>query len=207
MITISLCILAKNEASSIRSSIMSVTEFVNEIIIVDDHSTDSTREVAGTFAPKAKVFSLPFEVKDRGFGEAVTWMHQQATGDWILMIDCDELVSEGHLLHTLTRYPEIEAWALPRRKWENFAKNKRTELESYPDWQLRFFKRKPEHIFKGEMHTRFQGKSSFAYKGPYIEHLQSEGRSPEKLAHRDKLYPELAKQQGVAIHGGRLLEK
>ncbi len=199
-VCISMVIIAKNEAGCITQCIASAKPYVNEILVVDDHSTDDTASLATLMG--ARVLSLPWHVHERGFAESSNWMISQATHDWILFIDADELLGNPERLHTLMRYPGKEVWALPRRKWFEYPVT-RMEIEAYPDWQIRFFKRNGVNKFDGHMHIRYQcPKIYYAYRGPHIEHLQTEHRDANKLDHRADLYPKLAKIQGVEVHGG-----
>lgn len=201
-ITISAVIIAKNEASCITDCIASVKPFVNEILVVDDHSTDDTVSLATLMG--ARVLPLPWHVHERGFAESSNWMIDHATHDWIMFIDADELLGNPEALHPLTRYPGKEVWALPRRKWFHYP-IVRTELEAYPDWQVRFFKRNGINKFDGHMHIRYQcPKIYYAYRGPHIEHLQYQHRDAWKRNHRAELYPELARIQGVEVEGGEV---
>ena len=47
MITISLCMIVKNEQDTLDWCLQSVRDVVDEIIIVDTGSTDRTKEIAG----------------------------------------------------------------------------------------------------------------------------------------------------------------
>lgn len=201
--TISVCILAKNESKNITKTINSVKDHVQEVIVIDDSSTDNTAELAK--ACGAKVISFPYEISKVGFDGALNFCISQATKEWVLWIDGDELLDNPEKLIELTRFSNKEAWALPRRKWENFKEKKREELEAYPDWQVRFFKRLPKNKFIGSMHVRFFGSPVFyAFKGPHIEHLQSELRDDFKIKQREILYENLANKQNVFIQGGMI---
>jgi glycosyltransferase involved in cell wall biosynthesis len=68
-------------------ALRSVQGWVDEIIVVDMHSSDATRAIAESFG--AKVF-----LHERlGYADpARSFAMEQATGDWILLLDADELV-------------------------------------------------------------------------------------------------------------------
>jgi glycosyltransferase involved in cell wall biosynthesis len=200
---ISVCILAKDEERFIARTINSVKDFVGEVVVLDDQSSDNTVSIATNLG--ARIVGEPeLSVRNIGFANMLNWLIQQAKGDWVLILDCDELLSSPHLLESLTRHPDVDAWRLPRRKWLDFSCGIRDEYEAYPDWQPKFFRRPTSDLYVGEMHIRFLGKNlCSAYKGPHIEHLQKECRTEAKLLHRHQLYSELSTIQGVEIEGGK----
>lgn len=203
---LSVCILAKNEEHCIENLLKQVRHHAEEIVLVDDHSTDRTVEIAHAY--NCIVSTLPKPVSETGFAISNTYTIRQASRDWILFIDADELIPDIHLLDPLMRYQGKDVWALPRRKWIDYRRKQREEWERYPDWQVRFFRNKPTNKFVGEMHVSFSnGPIHYAYRGPHIEHLMHENRTPEKLEQRQKLYSQLANLQGVAIHGGDILPR
>ena len=52
MVTISLCMIVKNEADILRRCLVSIADLMDEIIIVDTGSTDRTKEIAEEFTDK-----------------------------------------------------------------------------------------------------------------------------------------------------------
>ena len=207
MINISMVMLVKNEVHCIVDAINSARQYVNEILIVNDHSTDDTGSIAALYGAD-RVVIPPFRVSEVGFSVAWNWMIDNAAHDWVLIMDADErLGSDGSLLQTLTRFPGKEVWNLPRRKWQSYPKQ-RTEYEAYPDWQTRFMKRRPEDRFTGELHVTYNCPKIYnAYRGPHIEHLQDELRTPEKKLQRSDTYNRLASIQGVEVYGGDIIRK
>lgn len=87
---ISLCVICKNEEKTIARCIQSVKEMVDEIVIVDTGSTDSTMEVAKKEG--AKLYQIAWE---NDFAKARNYAIDKATGDWIIFLDADEYVGEG----------------------------------------------------------------------------------------------------------------
>lgn len=85
---ISVVLATRNEEENIGRCLASVKGFADEIIVVDEESTDKTREIAKSFG--AKVFTEPHEeifhiTKEKAL--------KKATGEWILQMDADEEVS------------------------------------------------------------------------------------------------------------------
>jgi len=88
-----------------------------------------------------------FECKFQGsFGELRNKGIDQATGDWIMIIDVDEYFDHRLLFHlqTLLRDPPYEAAAFRRINWVS------DHLAIYPDWHVRFFRKKYRYI--GNVH-------------------------------------------------------
>ena len=83
--TISACYIVKNSAKDLRRSLKSITKFVDEIIIVDTGSTDSTVAVAEEFG--AKIFHEPWQ---DDFSTPRNVALRAAKCRWILFLDADE---------------------------------------------------------------------------------------------------------------------
>lgn len=91
--SISLCMIAKNEEANIQKVIEHHKQFVSEIIVVDTGSTDNTKNVCKDL--NCKVYD--FEWCD-DFSKARNESLKHATGDWILILDCDEFISTQDLV-------------------------------------------------------------------------------------------------------------
>ncbi len=85
MPTISLCIIAKNEEKNIERCLKSAQPYVDQIVVVDTGSTDFTVEIAEELG--AEVYHHLWQ---DDFSLARNKSLEQATGDWILFLDCDE---------------------------------------------------------------------------------------------------------------------
>src|SRR5579862_8388057 len=84
---ISAVILTKNEEKNIEACLDSVS-WCDEKIVIDDHSTDKTVELAKKKG--AKVFN---RIMANNFSDQRNFGLEKAQGDWILFIDADERVS------------------------------------------------------------------------------------------------------------------
>lgn len=83
---LSVCYIIFNGERIIEKSIRSINEIADEIIIVDSFSTDKTEEICTGF-PKVKFIKKKFE----GFGDQKNYTLAQASGEWILFLDSDEV--------------------------------------------------------------------------------------------------------------------
>lgn len=89
MISISLCMIVKNEEKVLERCLNSVKNIVDEIIIVDTGSTDSTKEIASRYTNK--IFDFQW-IDD--FSAARNFAFSKATMDYIYSADADELIDE-----------------------------------------------------------------------------------------------------------------
>lgn len=114
MQTLTVVVITRNEEDNLAGCLDSVP-FANEIVVVDDGSTDATREIAARYTDKVLSRKL-----DR-FGRQKQFAIEQATRDWILVLDADERVSEqlGQSIREVleTGVPEVDGYLLRRRTW------------------------------------------------------------------------------------------
>ncbi|WP_159888299.1 glycosyltransferase family 2 protein [Paenibacillus puerhi] len=89
MITISLCMIVRNEEDTLQRCLDSIRGVADEIIIVDTGSTDRTREIASEFTPHVYDFTW---IDD--FAAARNYSFSQATQEYILWLDADDEVEE-----------------------------------------------------------------------------------------------------------------
>ena len=83
---VSVTIITLNEEAHIRRAIESV-QWAQEIIVVDSGSTDRTREIAESLGAKV-IYN-----KWQGYGRQKNFAQSQASFDWVLNLDADEVVS------------------------------------------------------------------------------------------------------------------
>lgn len=108
---LSAVILAKNEKRKIRKSVASVS-FCDEILIIDDFSTDETIKSAKSQNPKVKIIQKKLQ---GDFAGQRNYAMNQVTHDWMLFIDADEEVSSQLKLEIGNLKFNKEAYYLKRR--------------------------------------------------------------------------------------------
>jgi glycosyltransferase involved in cell wall biosynthesis len=80
--------LAKNAEKTLSATLDSVRMF-SEVVLLDTGSTDKTLEIARRY-PNVKIHTSPFY----GFGPLRNDLAKLASHDWILALDCDEVISQ-----------------------------------------------------------------------------------------------------------------
>lgn len=111
---ISVCILTKNAAATLKNTLDSVRSFP-EVIILDNGSTDDTCKIASSY-PNVKICESPFI----GFGPLRNEAAKLASHDWILSLDSDEVLSPT-LIEELDRLVlnDKYAYIFPRHNYYN----------------------------------------------------------------------------------------
>lgn len=90
--TLSLCMIVKNEELVLARVLDSVKGLFDEIIIVDTGSTDSTKNIAYKYT--SQVYDMPWQ---DDFSRARNFSQLQATSDYIMWLDADDVVSKENL--------------------------------------------------------------------------------------------------------------
>lgn len=124
-----------NEAEVLPDFLKSL-DFVDEIIIVDSHSTDDTVAIAKQFE-KVKVFERTFD----NFSAQKNFAISKASNDWVLFFDPDEEIThevKTEILETL-KNPKADAYYIRRQLYFMGKKIKYSGFQT--DWVIRLFKK------------------------------------------------------------------
>lgn len=141
-------ILTKNEEARIASCLESVA-WADEIIVVDDESTDRTVEVCRRYTPKVLVRRMEVEGAHRN------WAYAQASNPWVLSLDADEIVTpelRDEILEVLKRDPPENGFTIPRRNYIGDCWVKHGGW--YPSPQLRLFRKDKFRYEEVAVHPR-----------------------------------------------------
>lgn len=87
---LSATILVHNNHETITKTINSIKEFVEEIIIIDDYSTDNTVEIIETLTDKAKIYQRKL---DNDFASQRNFSLEKCSNEWVIIIDSDEEIT------------------------------------------------------------------------------------------------------------------
>jgi len=148
---VSACILSLDEADRIEECLRSV-DWCDEILVVDSHSKDATREIAASLGARVIERDWP------GFGPQREFAIRNASNDWIFLIDCDERVSPELRASILgvrdAGFPARAGWKCARLahylgRWIRHG-------VWYPNRQLRLFDRRRARVAGHEPHDRVE---------------------------------------------------
>ena len=198
---ISLCMIVKNEEDWVERAVQSVRSIVDEVIIVDTGSTDSTPARIQAIADK----SLTFQWKD-SFAEARNVSLAEAGESWILVLDADETISPKDLplivkatksnsaygYHLIQRNyvfgTQVVGWTPNRGDYEEGAR-----YAGYVDNPLiRLFRNSPEIGFQGAVHEIIDPPrlpSHFKFENlPAVLHHYGKVRGEERVQAKQRFY-------------------
>ena len=146
--SISLCIIAKNEAHCLAHCLNSVRQLVDEIIVVDTGSTDATAGIAAEHGAAVFHFSWADD-----FAAARNYALSKARGHWILVLDADEVLAplSRHELASYLEQTPAEGYYFEIISYLD-ATNK-----TVSDYVVRLFKNKPAYCFSGSIHEQVAG--------------------------------------------------
>ena len=132
--TLSIAILAHNEAANLRRTLSSVA-WADELVLVDSGSTDDTVAIAREFG--VKVFHEPW----KGYGPQMNSAIDKCTSEWVFSLDADEVMTpelQAEIAALISGTPKFDAYWVPRRN-QIFGRWMRHGAQ-YPDYKLRLFR-------------------------------------------------------------------
>lgn len=87
---ITLCMIVKNEEKYIKNCLDSALKLADKAVIIDTGSTDKTKEIIKKFEEKVKLIEYTW---NNDFAQARNESLKYADGEWILVLDADEMLS------------------------------------------------------------------------------------------------------------------
>ncbi len=145
-LTLSLCMIVKDEEELLPGCLEAVRPFVDELIVVDTGSSDRTVEIAASFG--ARVLHFPW---NGSFADARNVSLEAATGDWVMYLDADEhLVPEdGPMLRELLGRTWREGFELVETNYTQGGAG-----QAVTHLALRIWRHRPEYRFEGAIHEQ-----------------------------------------------------
>ena len=134
---ISACIITKNEQEKVRDCLESVC-WVDEIVVVDSHSTDDTVQICREYTDRVIVRDWPGHIEQKNFAI------DSASHPWILSLDADERVSETlreeiEKLRNQGLLEYADGYRMARRV--NYAGHWIDHCGWYPEYKIRLFRK------------------------------------------------------------------
>jgi len=150
MTKLSVVVITKNEERNIQDCLASVEGWADEIIVVDDKSTDNTLDIVRKYTDRIITRQMDIEGRHRNFAYA------QAKNTWVLSLDADERVTDElkkEIKEVLGR-PEIKygGFTIPRKNYIGDYWVKHGGW--YPSPQLKLFRKDKFRYEEAGVHPR-----------------------------------------------------
>lgn len=149
MISISLCMIVKNEEKVLARCLDSIADLMDEIVIVDTGSEDRTKEIASCYTKKIYDFQWTDD-----FSAARNFAFSKAQKEYIYSADADEVLSEDNRarfrLLKQTLLPEIE---IVQMKYANQLQHGAV-YNFDEEYRPKLFKRKRDFVWLDPIHEQ-----------------------------------------------------
>jgi len=147
MITISVCMIVKNEEKVLARCLDSLRPIADEIIIADTGSTDATKEIAARYTDKIYDFTW---VDD--FAAARNFVFSKATKEYIYSADADEVLDEANC----KKFLQLKQLLLPEIEMVQFLYTNQlqhnTTYNYDTEYRPKLYKRLREFVWEDPLH-------------------------------------------------------
>lgn len=165
-VTVSIAIAVYNEEKNFESCLSSIASMADEIVIVDGGSTDNTIEIAQKFTSTIIKSDNPpiFHINKQKALDA-------CTGDWILQLDADEIVTNElreEILRITNHESRINGYYIPRKNyfWGHFMR----KGGQYPDYVIRLILNGKARFPCKSVHEQIEVDGELGYLQNPLEH-------------------------------------
>lgn len=165
---LSIAINVKNGANYLPRCLNALSKF-NDIVILDNYSSDGTPLIAKRY-PNVRFFQAEFH----GMGHARNLLAKYAKYDWLLFIDCDEVLNP-QLVKCLLNFKFEDKHVYQLHRYNFYAKTLIDSSSWGNDWVTRIYNRKQTSYMDTDVHesvitnglTIDKITSSFIFHFPY----------------------------------------
>jgi glycosyltransferase involved in cell wall biosynthesis len=132
---LSAAIITFNEEKNIGRCLDSLHVVVDEIVVVDSFSSDGTRAICEQHGARFIQHTFEGHIQQKNFAI------DQTTGDWVLSLDADEVLSEQLIksIKEIKMHPKLNGYAMNRLT--NYCGNWVKHCGWYPDTKVRLVKK------------------------------------------------------------------
>lgn len=176
MITISLCMIVKNEEKILRRCLDSVADLVDEIIIVDTGSDDGTKNIAAEYTESL----YDFEWVD-DFSAARNFAFSRATKEYIYSADADEVLDEENR----NRFRQLKETLLPEIEIVQMKYGNQLQFNTVynfdEEYRPKLFKRLREFVWEAPVHETIRLMPTVYDSDIVIQHMPENSHSGRDL--------------------------
>lgn len=174
MITISLCMIVKNEEEVLGRCLASVKDLVDEIIIVDTGSDDQTKEIASGYTDK--VFSYQWS---DDFSAARNYAFSKASMNFCMWLDADDVMEEKDRLD----FAMLKSTVTPETDIVMMRYNTAFDEENNPTfwyYRERLIRNNGKHRWEGAVHEAIVPNGTVLYSDVSVAHKKMRAGNPDR---------------------------
>ncbi|MDR0929939.1 MAG: glycosyltransferase family 2 protein [Oscillospiraceae bacterium] len=172
MITISLCMIARDEEAVLGRCLASAQGIADEIILVDTGSADATKDIAAAFG--AQVYD--FQWKD-DFAAARNAAFDHATQEYILWLDADDVIDEDNRQRLLSLKQSLDPTVDVVMMRYHIAFDQKNQ-PTYTFYRERLLRRAAGMRWQGRVHEAIVPTGSVVWDETAICHRKMAPRDP-----------------------------
>lgn len=176
MITISLCMIVKNEENVLARCLKSVKDVVDEIIIVDTGSTDKTKEIAQQYTDKIYDFEWTED-----FSQARNYAFSKATKEYQMWLDADDVITKENKAKILNLKEDLDS----NIDVVTFKYNTHFDKDNNPiltSTRGRLFKREKNYLWNDPIHEYIELRGNIYYANDiFVSHKKETSSTDRNL--------------------------
>jgi glycosyltransferase involved in cell wall biosynthesis len=161
---LSAVVLTKNEEKNLPDCLNSL-KFADEIIVIDDYSSDSTAEIAKSLGAKVVFHHLAND-----YAQSRNFALSQTSSDWILFVDADERVSPelAREITVVVKKAHCSGYYLPRY---DFLWNKQLHFGDPGHFQILRLGQRRSGVWRGRVHETWDIQGSVRHLSHPLFHF------------------------------------
>lgn len=174
MISLTLCMIVKNEEAVLERILSPVSEIVDEILIADTGSSDRTKELAGQYT--SLVFDFPW---CNDFSAARNFLVEKVHTDYWMWLDADDILNEENLekLKLLKASLDKKVDVVMMDYAAGFDADKKVIFSYYRE---RILKTSGNFRWSGRVHEAIMPKGNIFYSDIEIQHRKYGQGDPDR---------------------------
>ncbi len=187
MVTVSLCMIVKNEEKNLPRCLNSVQELVDEIIIVDTGSTDRTKEIARSYTEK--IYDFPWR---EDFAAARNFSFSMASMQYCMWLDADDVVEpkDREKLHRLKETLSPDTDIVMLRYHTAFDE---TGSPCFTYYRERLIRREAGLFWQGAIHEAIPPAGTVIYSDAAVSHRKTGPGDPDRNL---RIFQRLLREKG-----------
>lgn len=171
MVTLSLCMIVKNEQDVIGRLLSSVKDLFDEIIVVDTGSTDNTKQIISNY--NAKIYNFKW---CNDFAKARNYAFSLATSEFIMWLDADDIIIETEFNKLKQLKAELNNTIdVVMLKYSIGSTN--NQLKYYRE---RILRKNMGFIWQDAVHECIAPRGNIVYKDIFITHAKVKAGDPKR---------------------------